>query len=174
MSSSSHRSLAVPCRDITEIKSLYQVKCIDLVIGELAPGLHLLTLHRYNVGVLASVLAHPGFRETIPGYGPYRRGLITAIYYLGTWLSYVFFSRPATDLLGRRYAAMVGMSVLCVGQALQAAASGSVALSMVISGRVVSGLGTGIVSTSVPLYQRSVTGIVLFEIHHKRDDLHVP
>ncbi|KAL0469634.1 general substrate transporter [Neurospora intermedia] len=110
----------------------------------------------YNVGVLASVLAHPGFRETIPGYGPYRRGLITAIYYLGTWLSYVFFSRPATDLLGRRYAAMVGMSVLCVGQAIQAAASGSVALGMVIFGRVVSGLGTGIVSTSVPLYQSEI------------------
>lgn len=122
--------------------------CLLLALGSFVWG--------YNVGVLASVLAHPGFRETIPGYGPYRRGLITAIYYLGTWLSYVFFSRPAADLLGRRYAAMVGMSVLCVGQALQAAASGSVALSMVIFGRVVSGLGTGIVSTSVPLYQSEI------------------
>ncbi|KAK3401777.1 general substrate transporter [Sordaria brevicollis] len=122
--------------------------CLLLALGSFVWG--------YNVGVLASVLAHPGFRETIPGYGPYRRGLITAIYYLGTWLSYVFFSRPAADFLGRRYAAMVGMSVLCVGQALQAAASGSLALSMVIFGRVVSGLGTGIVSTSVPLYQSEI------------------
>jgi len=76
------------------------------------------------------------------------------VYYVGTWLSYIFFAHPAADRLGRRYAAFVGMGVMCVGQALQAGASGAGALAMVLAGRVVSGVGTGIISTSVPLYQR--------------------
>ena len=81
-------------------------------------------------------------------------GLITAVYYIGTWLSYIFLAHPAADRLGRRYAALAGMAVLCLGQTLQAAAGGPSALAMILSGRVVSGVGTGIVSTSVPLYQR--------------------
>lgn len=83
-----------------------------------------------------------------------RSGLITAIYYLGSWLSYVLLAHPAADRLGRRYAALAGMSVTCVGQALQAGAFGPQALPMVIVGRVVAGAGTAIISTSVPLYQR--------------------
>ena len=108
--------------------------------------------------MLASVLAHPGFREALGDPSPSKTGLITAIYYLGTWTSYVFLSHPAADKLGRRYAALVGMSVTCLGQALQASAAGSVSAvtGIIITGRIVSGMGTGIVSTSVPLYQSEI------------------
>lgn len=109
---------------------------------------------RYNVGVLASVLVHPGFKYVLQGPDLPNNGLITAVYYIGTWLSYIFLAHPAADRLGRRYAALAGMAVLCLGQALQAAAGGPSALAMILSGRVVSGVGTGIISTSVPLYQR--------------------
>ena len=113
-----------------------------------------LTSNRYNVGVLASVLVHPGFKDTLHSPGSSRNGLITAVYYIGTWSSYIFFAHPAADRLGRRYAASVGMAIMALGQVFQAAASGSNALVMIIAGRIIAGLGTGIVSTSVPLYQR--------------------
>lgn len=109
---------------------------------------------RYNVGVLASVLVHPGFKAVLNQPDASRSGLITAIYYLGTWSSYIFFAHPAADRLGRRYAAFVGMLVTCAGQALQTAAVRPHGLSMVVAGRIVAGMGTAIISTSVPLYQR--------------------
>jgi MFS family permease len=83
-------------------------------------------------------------------------GLITAIYYLGTWTSYVFISHPASDMLGRRFGALAGILVACFGSALQAGATGSGAYAMFIAGRIISGIGLAIVSTSVPLYQRCV------------------
>lgn len=123
--------------------------CLVLALGSFVWG--------YNVGVLASVLVHPGFKETLHGgLDAPQSGLITAIYYLGTWLSYIFLAHPAADRLGRRHAALAGMLVTCVGQALQAAASGPNALGMVVAGRVVSGLGTAAVTTSVPLYQSEI------------------
>ncbi len=111
---------------------------------------------RYNVGILASVLVHPGFVKQLGNPDAARKGIITAIYYLGTWLSYVFFSRAASDYLGRRYAALVGIAVTSVGTALQAGATGHGAFAMVIVGRIIAGGGVAIVSTSVPLYQRCV------------------
>lgn len=107
---------------------------------------------RYNIGILASVLAHPGFKDAL-GDRDASLGLITGIYYLGTWLSYIFIAHPAADQLGRRHAALGGMLVLCVGQALQVSATGHGFFRQILTGRIVSGLGTGIVSTSVPLYQ---------------------
>lgn len=117
-------------------------------------GSHGLFSNRYNVGILSSVLVHPGFDEQLHEPSSSDKGLITAIYYLGTWLSYVFFSRAASDVLGRRYAALVGTAVACVGTVLMAAASGRGAFAMVIGGRIISGLGVAVISTSVPLYQR--------------------
>ncbi|KAG7286399.1 hypothetical protein NEMBOFW57_008708 [Staphylotrichum longicolle] len=122
--------------------------CLILALGSFVWG--------YNVGVLASVLVHPGFKETLNKPNASRSGLITAIYYLGSWLSYIFFAHPVADKLGRRYAALTGMSVTCVGQAMQAGAVGPHALGMVVAGRIVAGMGTAIISTSVPLYQRYV------------------
>ncbi|KAK4466449.1 putative quinate permease [Cladorrhinum samala] len=124
--------------------------CLFLALGSFVWG--------YNVGVLASVLVHPGFKDAIKTQDASRRGLITAVYYLGTFTSYIFFAHPAADKLGRRNAALVGMSVTCVGQALQASAAGSAteALAMIVLGRIIAGAGTGIISTSVPLYQSEI------------------
>lgn len=116
---------------------------------------------RYNVGVLASVLVHPGFKEALHQPDTSRSGLITAIYYLGTWSSYIFLAHPASDRLGRRNACLTGMTVTCIGQALQASALGPHALAMVVAGRIIAGMGTAIISTSVPLYQRYATVHVL-------------
>ncbi|GAB1316192.1 Ascus development protein 3 [Madurella fahalii] len=122
--------------------------CLLLALGSFVWG--------YNVGVLASVLVHPGFQKALRQPDASRSGLITAIYYLGTWLSYIFLAHPAADKLGRRYAALSGMSVTCIGQALQAGAVGPHALGMVVVGRIVAGMGTAIISTSVPLYQSEI------------------
>lgn len=108
----------------------------------------------YNVGILSSVLVHPGFVETMGHPTPSQKGLITAIYYLGTWTSYIFLSHPASDYLGRRYAAFTGTLTVAVGNALECGARGPSAYAMMVAGRVICGIGVGIVSTSVPLYQR--------------------
>ncbi|KAK3331885.1 general substrate transporter [Cercophora scortea] len=122
--------------------------CLFLALGSFDWG--------YNVGVLASVLVHPGFKEALHNPDASRTGLITAIYYLGTWLSYVFLAHELADRFGRRHAAMTGMSVTCLGQVLQTSASGSGAFAMMVAGRIISGLGTGVISTSVPLYQSEI------------------
>ncbi|KAK1827312.1 putative quinate permease [Podospora conica] len=122
--------------------------CLFLALGSFVWG--------YNVGVLASVLVHPGFKETLHSPDSSKNGLITAVYYLGTWSSYIFFAHPAADRLGRRYAALVGIAIMALGQGFQAAATGSNAFAMVIAGRIIAGVGTGIVSTSVPLYQSEI------------------
>ncbi|KAK4187063.1 general substrate transporter [Podospora australis] len=125
--------------------------CLFLALGSFVWG--------YNIGVLASVLVHPGFKHTLHRPDASLSGLITAVYYLGTFTSYIFFAHPAADRLGRRYGAFTGMSVTCVGQALQATASGtgSQALAMIVVGRIIAGMGTGIISTSVPLYQSEIS-----------------
>jgi MFS family permease len=112
---------------------------------------------RYNVGILSSVLVHPGFVAQLHNPDAAKKGVITAIYYLGTWTSYVFLSHPASDRLGRRYSALVGTVVTCFGSALQAGATDPGAYAMVIAGRIIAGMGVATVSTSVPLYQRWVT-----------------
>ena len=88
-----------------------------------------------------------------------QKGLITAIYYSGTWFSYVFLSHPLSDRLGRRYAGMVGTVVTCIGGAVQTGAHGKTAFAMMVIGRIISGLGNAVISTSVPLYQRFVYSI---------------
>ena len=100
------------------------------------------------------MLVHPGFVKTLHKPDASKKGLITAIYYLGTWTSYIFISHPVSDFLGRRYAALTGTAITAVGAALMAGASGGGAFAMIIAGRIICGLGVAIVSTSVPLYQR--------------------
>lgn len=102
------------------------------------------------------MLVHPGFVAQLHHPSAAEKGVITAIYYLGTWLSYVFLSHPASDRLGRRYSALAGIVVTCFGSALQAGAVGRGAYAMIIAGRIIAGIGVAIVSTSVPLYQRLV------------------
>jgi MFS family permease len=104
------------------------------------------------------VLVHPGFLADLGRPSASRKGLITAIYYLGTWTSYVFLSQPLNDRLGRRYASFIGMLVTSVGTAFQAGATGGPngSLAMVITGRILAGAGNAVVSTSVPLYQSEI------------------
>lgn len=63
-------------------------------------------------------------------------------------------SGMASDKLGRRYAALTGTVVTCIGGAVQAGSHGKSALAMMVVGRILSGFGNAIISTSVPLYQR--------------------
>lgn len=113
----------------------------------------------YNIGVLSSVLVHPGWREAMGmGVGggaddAARRGAVTGAYYLGTLLSYLVVSHPLADWLGRRRAAMVGTVALAAGAAAMAASAGTGSMA---AGRWVCGLGAGVVSATVPLYQRCV------------------
>ncbi|KAF2967445.1 hypothetical protein GQX73_g6144 [Xylaria multiplex] len=123
--------------------------CLFFALGSLVWG--------YNVGILSSVLVHPGFRRAVGYPTASEKGVITAIYYLGTWASYIFISHPISDRLGRRYAALIGIIIVTVGTAFEASVSGPRAYSMMIAGRIISGVGIGMVSTSVPLYQSEVS-----------------
>lgn len=117
--------------------------CLHLAIGASIWG--------YNIGILSSILVHPGWRQTMHYPNASERGTVTGVYYVGTLLSYLFFSHPLADWLGRRYAALVGTVVLAAGAGLMAGSQGLVAMGL---GRWACGLGVGIVSTTVPLYQR--------------------
>ncbi|KAK8001273.1 hypothetical protein PG991_013495 [Apiospora marii] len=89
--------------------------CIFFAIGSFVWG--------YNIGILSSILVHPGFVTAMGQLTAARKGVITAIYYLGTWLSYIFISHPVSDYLGRRYAALIGTTVLAVGTGFEAGAT---------------------------------------------------
>lgn len=119
---------------------LYAI-CLHLAVGASIWG--------YNIGILSSVFAHPGWREALHDPSPAANGFIAGVYYLGTLVSYV--SRPSADWLGRRYAALGGTAVLSLGALAMASAGGVYAMAV---GRFVCGLGVGVVSTTVPLYQR--------------------
>ncbi|KAK6206606.1 hypothetical protein LQW54_007558 [Pestalotiopsis sp. IQ-011] len=110
----------------------------------------------YHVGVLSSVLVHPGFTDALGHPTAAQKGLITAIYYLGTWFSYIFLSHPLADTLGRRYAALAGTAIVAVGTAFEAGASAPSAYALFTAGRVISGMGIAVLSTSVPLYLSEV------------------
>ena len=127
--------------------------CLPLICG----------LLRYNIGILATIFVSPGFIKSLHDPSAAKQGLITAIYYLGTWTSYVFLAGPASDRFGRRWATFIGALVVCIGAALQAGASGSGALAMMIIGRIICGLGTAVTSTAVPLYQRFIS-VAPFEL----------
>ncbi|KAK6858280.1 general substrate transporter [Apiospora arundinis] len=122
--------------------------CIFFAIGSFVWG--------YNIGILASIQVHPGFVDEMGELTAVRRGVITAIYYVGTWTGYVFVSHPASDRLGRRYAALIGTAVLAVGTAFEAGATRPHVYAMWIVGRIICGLGVSMLSTSVPLYQAEI------------------
>ncbi|RYO84253.1 hypothetical protein DL762_005760 [Monosporascus cannonballus] len=85
-----------------------------------------------------------------------RLHILCVFFAIGTWTSYIFLSHPASDLLGRRYAALTGTVTVAVGNALECSARGPGAYAMMVAGRIICGMGVGIVSTSVPLYQSEV------------------
>lgn len=121
---------------------LYAV-CLHLALGASIWGC--------NIGVLSSILVHPGWRAAMNEPDASERGAITGVYYLSTLLSYVFLSHPLADWLGRRYAAMVGTLALAFGATLMAGAQGIEAMAL---GRWICGTGVDVVSTTVLLYQR--------------------
>lgn len=78
---------------------------------------------------------------------------MVAIYEVGCLfgsLSTFFFA----ERLGRRWTIATGCVVLCVGAALQTAASG---LGVLIAGRIVAGLGNGINTSTVPVWHGECT-----------------
>jgi MFS family permease len=101
-------------------------------------------------------LVHPGFIKALHKPPKTITGLITSIYYVGTWVSYLFISHPLADRFGRRVAAASGVFITGIGAAIQTGARMPSGLAMMISGRIICGVGLAIVSTSVPLYQRYV------------------
>jgi len=103
---------------------------------------------------LATVYVNKGWIKALHKPSAAQKGLITAIYYLGTWISYIFISGKASDKLGRRYAAMLGALVTCIGGAVITGATGERAFAMMIIGRIISGFGNAMISTAVPVYQR--------------------
>ncbi|KAF2021687.1 general substrate transporter [Aaosphaeria arxii CBS 175.79] len=105
----------------------------------------------YNIGIMATIYVHPGFIEALHKPSKATTGFITSIYYVGTWISYIYLGHVLADRYGRRVAAANGVLITAVGAALQASADGAKAM---ILGRITCGVGLAIVSSSVPLYQR--------------------
>ncbi|PMB63518.1 putative metabolite transport protein [Beauveria bassiana] len=114
--------------------------CLQLALGSSIWG--------YNIGILSSVLVHPGWRGALHDPEPAQKGLVTGFYYVGTLIAYVFLSHPLADLLGRRYAAQAGTLVLCLGALVMAAAAGRYALGIMVVGRGICGLGVGVLGGS--------------------------
>ncbi|OHW92392.1 ascus development protein [Colletotrichum incanum] len=111
----------------------------------------------YNIGVMSTVLSNKGFGEAIGSPDMPSKGIIISVYYLGTSISYLLLSHPVSDWLGRRYAALSGTVVVCLGAILQGVSNGAIGFGTMVAGRVISGLGVAIVSTSVPLYQAEIS-----------------
>ncbi|KAF2799786.1 general substrate transporter [Melanomma pulvis-pyrius CBS 109.77] len=111
----------------------------------------------YNIGIMATIYVHPGFIKALHKPTKAKTGLITSIYYLGTWISYLFIAHPLADRFGRRVAAASGVLITSVGAAIQTGAGGHNGLAMMIIGRIICGVGLAIVSTSVPLYQSEIS-----------------
>lgn len=128
-------------------KRLYTI-CLYLALGSALWG--------YNIGILSSILAHPGWKNTLHSPSPAQKGVVTGIYYGGTLLSYLFVSHLLADVLGRRYSAVIGTGILAVGALIMASAGGGSAVAVMAFGRFISGLGVGVVSTGVPLYQSEI------------------
>jgi MFS family permease len=105
---------------------------------------------------MASIYVHPGFTSALHRPSQATTGLITSIYYVGTWISYLFISHPLADKFGRRIAAATGVFISAIGAAVQASANDSAALGMMIVGRITCGIGLAMVSTAVPLYQSEI------------------
>jgi MFS family permease len=136
-------SLAIPLGSLR----LY-LTCLHLAIGTSTWG--------YNIGILSSILVHPGWLAALNQPSASVRGLVTSVYYAGTLFSYLGIGHVLADGVGRRGACMAGTGVLCLGAVSMAVASGGGggALGMMVVGRLVCGIGVGVVSTTVPLYQR--------------------
>jgi sugar porter (SP) family MFS transporter len=117
---------------------------------------NVLTGKSYNIGIMATIYVHPGFIRSLLKPSKPTTGLITSIYYLGTWLSYLFVSHPLADQFGRRIAAAAGVLTTGVGAAIQTGAKGKHGVAMMVVGRIICGFGLAVVSTSVPLYQSEV------------------
>ncbi|KAI1388143.1 uncharacterized protein F4822DRAFT_303528 [Hypoxylon trugodes] len=66
---------------VTKADIRLHLLCIFFAVGSFVWG--------YNVGILSSVLVHPGFIKAMGHLTPSRKGVITAIYYLGTWYGFV-------------------------------------------------------------------------------------
>lgn len=96
----------------------------------------------------------PGFKIALNNPASDSIGLITAIFSVGQLIGFAFLSGKCINKFGRRYAGILGVSILMVGAAIQ---TGAVHLAMMIVGRFVAGLGTGIVSTAVPLYLSEIS-----------------
>ncbi|KAF2643703.1 general substrate transporter [Massarina eburnea CBS 473.64] len=111
----------------------------------------------YNIGIMATIYIHPGFIKSLHRPSKEMTGLITSIYYVGTWLSYLFLSHPLADRFGRRIAAATGVITTAVGASIQCAAKGRGGVAQMIVGRIICGFGLAIVSTSVPLYQSEIS-----------------
>jgi MFS family permease len=137
-------------------KNSQQLDSIALFNYNSAKAFGQLTSPSYNIGIIATLYVNNGWTKALHKPNAAQKGLITAIYYLGTWLSYVFLSSLASDRLGRRYAALAGTVVTCIGGAVQTGAIGKTAYASMIIGRIISGFGNAVISTSVPLYQRFV------------------
>lgn len=120
--------------------------CLHLAVGASIWG--------YNIGVLSSVLVHPGWRAALGEPSAAQRGAVTGVYYLGALLSHVLLAHALADWLGRRRAALAGTLALGLGALAMAAADGAAAVGTMALGRWVCGVGVGVVSTGVPLYQR--------------------
>ncbi|KAK6341466.1 hypothetical protein TWF696_008539 [Orbilia brochopaga] len=111
----------------------------------------------YNIGIIGTVYVNKGYKHDLHNPSAEQKGLITGIYYIGAWISFVFISGPLNDRIGRRWASFVGCLIVFVGSAVQISSHGPAALALMMSGRLISGTGTSIIATTVPLYQSEIT-----------------
>ncbi|CAG8109048.1 unnamed protein product [Penicillium nalgiovense] len=109
-------------------------------------------LYGFEQGALANIQGHEAFQSQF-GYpsGSYL-GIIVSIYNLGSFFGCLG-NIAIGDILGRKRAIWLGLTLVIIGVILQTSSYGVVQFFI---GRFISGLGTGIETSTAPMYQSEV------------------
>jgi MFS family permease len=89
-------------------------------------------------------------------WNPSKQGWLVSILELGAWLGCLY-SGFLAEILSRKYAILVNVSIFILGVIIQATAiAGSNGASNILAGRFITGMGVGSLSMIVPMYNAEI------------------
>ncbi|OJD29504.1 quinate permease [Diplodia corticola] len=116
-------------------------------------------LYGYNQGVFSGVLTMNSFDRALPDWtgddNSTRMGWLTSILELGAWFGALYSSFLA-EILSRKYAILINVSVFIVGVIIQTTAAAGGAQHCILAGRFITGIGVGSLSMIVPMYNAEI------------------
>jgi len=122
-------------------------------------------LYGYNQGVFSGVLAMTSFKLHMGNYianhetldwDPSKQGWLVSILELGAWLGCLY-SGFLAEILSRKYAILVNVSIFILGVIVQTTAIASESgTDNILAGRFITGMGVGSLSMIVPMYNAEI------------------